>query len=81
MAQNYHFEKIRMREFATEIVEPKNITYHFSENVAEGLTLDADKRKNLFLILKRQSTMLRSIAMPVALKSIYKITPCTSYKR
>jgi signal transduction histidine kinase/ligand-binding sensor domain-containing protein len=43
---------IRMREFATEIVEPKNITYHFSESVTDGLTLDADKRKNLFLIFK-----------------------------
>jgi two-component system sensor histidine kinase UhpB len=43
---------IRMREFATEIFESKNIEYHFSEKVAEGLTLDADKRKNLFLIFK-----------------------------
>ncbi|MFM9838054.1 MAG: two-component regulator propeller domain-containing protein [Cyclobacteriaceae bacterium] len=43
---------IRMREFTTEIVEPKNISYHFSDNVAEELTLDADKRKNLFLIFK-----------------------------
>jgi signal transduction histidine kinase/ligand-binding sensor domain-containing protein len=43
---------IRMREFATEIIEPKNITYHFSDNVAEGLTLNADKRKSLFLIFK-----------------------------
>jgi signal transduction histidine kinase/ligand-binding sensor domain-containing protein len=43
---------IRMREFATEIFELKNIAYHFSDNVAEGLTLDADKRKSLFLIFK-----------------------------
>jgi signal transduction histidine kinase/ligand-binding sensor domain-containing protein len=43
---------IRMREFATEIVESKNITYHFSDNVADGLILDTDKRKNLFLIFK-----------------------------
>jgi signal transduction histidine kinase len=43
---------IRMREFATEILEPKNIRYRFNENISEGLTLDADKRKNLFLIFK-----------------------------
>lgn len=42
----------RMREFATEIIEPKNIAYHFSDQVEEELTLDADKRKNLFLIFK-----------------------------
>ena len=43
---------IRMREFATEILESKNIEYHFSEKIAEELTLNADKRKNLFLIFK-----------------------------
>jgi two-component system sensor histidine kinase UhpB len=43
---------IRMREFATEIFESKNIEYQFSEEVAGELTLDADKRKNLFLIFK-----------------------------
>ncbi len=43
---------IRMREFATEIFESKNIDYHFSEKVEASLTLDADKRKNLFLIFK-----------------------------
>ena len=43
---------IRMREFSTEIFESKNIDYHFSEQVDSGLTMDADKRKNLFLIFK-----------------------------
>jgi two-component system, NarL family, sensor histidine kinase UhpB len=43
---------IRMREFSTEILESKSISYHFSEKVSEGLTLNADKRKNLFLIFK-----------------------------
>lgn len=43
---------IRMREFATEIFESKNIDYQFSEKVSEGLTLNSDKRKNLFLIFK-----------------------------
>jgi two-component system, NarL family, sensor histidine kinase UhpB len=43
---------IHMREFATEIFELKNIEYHFSDSVEQGLTLDAEKRKNLFLIFK-----------------------------
>ncbi len=43
---------IRMREFSTELFESKNIDYQFSEKVSEGLTLDSDKRKNLFLIFK-----------------------------
>ncbi|HEY3402538.1 MAG TPA: tetratricopeptide repeat protein [Ohtaekwangia sp.] len=43
---------VRMREFANEILEPKSIRYHFTEKISEGLHLDADKRKNLFLIFK-----------------------------
>jgi two-component system, NarL family, sensor histidine kinase UhpB len=43
---------IRMREFATEVFELKNIEYRFSESVEEGLILSADQRKNIFLIFK-----------------------------
>ncbi len=43
---------IRMREFATEIFELKNIEYLFTENGIEHLTLNTDQRKNLFLIYK-----------------------------
>lgn len=43
---------IRMREFATEILESRNVECIFSEKVEEGLTLDADQRKNLFLVFK-----------------------------
>jgi two-component system, NarL family, sensor histidine kinase UhpB len=43
---------IRMREFATEIFELKNIEYQFSEKGTENLLLNADQRKNLFLIYK-----------------------------
>jgi two-component system sensor histidine kinase UhpB len=43
---------IRMREFATELFESKNIDYQFFEKVSEELTLNSDKRKNLFLIFK-----------------------------
>ena len=42
----------RMREFASEIFELKNMEYSFVNKVAESLILDADKRKNLFLIFK-----------------------------
>lgn len=42
----------RMREFATEIFEPKGIEYKFEEKTREGLILTADQRKNLFLIFK-----------------------------
>jgi two-component system, NarL family, sensor histidine kinase UhpB len=43
---------IRMREFAAEILESKNIEYRFIEKVGVGLTLNADQKKNLFLIFK-----------------------------
>ncbi len=43
---------VRMREFATEILEPRNITFRFTEQLSGDLSLDADKRKNLFLIFK-----------------------------
>jgi len=43
----------KMKEFAAEILEPKNITYHFSgEDSLKNTTLSLDKRKNLFLIFK-----------------------------
>lgn len=44
---------VKMKEFAAEILEPKNIGYRFSgESLLNGLSLDAEKRKNLFLIYK-----------------------------
>jgi len=43
---------IRMREFVTEILDPKNIEYRISENVATKVTIGADERRNLFLIFK-----------------------------
>jgi two-component system, NarL family, sensor histidine kinase UhpB len=43
---------IRMREFAAEVFDLKNIEYRFSENIEEGLILSADQRKNIFLIFK-----------------------------
>lgn len=42
----------RMREFATEIFDSSGIDYQFSEKVKSGLSLNADTRKNLFLIFK-----------------------------
>lgn len=42
----------RMREFATEIFDSAGIDYQFSEKIKDGLTLNADTRKNLFLIFK-----------------------------
>ncbi len=42
-----------MKEFAAEILEPKNITYRFKgEDSLKDTTLSLDKRKNLFLIFK-----------------------------
>lgn len=44
---------IRMKEFCAEILEPKNIGYTFrGEEVFNGIPLDVEKRKNLFLIFK-----------------------------
>lgn len=42
----------RMREFATEILDPKNIDYQFNESISGELSMPSDKRKNLFLIFK-----------------------------
>jgi two-component system, NarL family, sensor histidine kinase UhpB len=43
---------IRMREFSSEVLESKNISLNFSEKINDEIKLDADKRKNLFLIFK-----------------------------
>lgn len=43
---------IRMREFASELFELKNIEYQFIEKGIEHLMLNADQRKNIFLIFK-----------------------------
>jgi signal transduction histidine kinase len=44
---------VKMKVFTSEILEPKNISYRFrGEESLNGLILDADKRKNLFLIFK-----------------------------
>lgn len=43
----------KMKEFAAEILEPKNIEYTFHiENNIQELKLDVEKRKNIFLIFK-----------------------------
>jgi signal transduction histidine kinase/Tfp pilus assembly protein PilF len=44
---------VKMKVFTSEILEPKNISYRFQgEESLNGLSLDAEKRKNLFLIFK-----------------------------
>jgi two-component system, NarL family, sensor histidine kinase UhpB len=44
---------VKMKTFAGDILEPKNIQYRFSgEESLQDVVLDADKRKNLFLIFK-----------------------------
>lgn len=43
----------KMKEFAAEILEPKNITYRFTGDASlKDTTLSLEKRKNLFLIFK-----------------------------
>jgi two-component system, NarL family, sensor histidine kinase UhpB len=44
---------VKMKEFAAEILEPKNIQYEFKTDQPPcAITLDVQKRKNLFLIFK-----------------------------
>jgi signal transduction histidine kinase len=43
---------VRMREFATEILDAREIEFEFVEKVTEGTTIDSEKRRNLFLIFK-----------------------------
>jgi signal transduction histidine kinase len=43
----------KMKEFAAEILEPKNITYRFTgDESLKDTTLSLERRKNLFLIFK-----------------------------
>ncbi|HZY82956.1 MAG TPA: tetratricopeptide repeat protein [Cyclobacteriaceae bacterium] len=43
----------KMKEFAAEILEPKNITYRFTgDDSLKDTSLSLEKRKNLFLIFK-----------------------------
>lgn len=43
----------KMKEFASEILDPLDVTYSFSgEDMLHTLTLDVTQRKNLFLIFK-----------------------------
>lgn len=52
--QNDSLEQVivRMREFATEILDAQNIALEFTDNIPVNLVLNAEKRKNLFLIFK-----------------------------
>ncbi|CAN5416247.1 hypothetical protein BH10BAC4_BH10BAC4_20760 [soil metagenome] len=44
---------VRMKVFASEILEPRNINYRFTgEDSLHGLSLNPEQRKNLFLIFK-----------------------------
>ncbi|MEO7992303.1 MAG: tetratricopeptide repeat protein [Chryseolinea sp.] len=44
---------VKMKVFAAEILEPKNISVRFfGEESLNGLSLDAERRKNIFLIFK-----------------------------
>jgi two-component system, NarL family, sensor histidine kinase UhpB len=43
---------VRMREFATEILDAQNIELEFVEKVPGGTIINSDKRRNLFLIFK-----------------------------
>lgn len=42
----------RMREFSGEIFDSKSMSWNFTEKISDALILDAEKRKNLFLIFK-----------------------------
>ena len=60
---------IHMKEFAAEILEPKNIGYHFHETGnMENQKIDATIRKNIFLIFKE------------ALNNAMKYSRCTAIK-
>ncbi len=43
---------VKMKVFAGEILEPKNINYQFDTGSVNEISLDAEKRKNLFLLFK-----------------------------
>lgn len=43
---------MKMKEFAAEMLEPKNVQYNFECDGISDLKIDVEKRKNLFLIFK-----------------------------
>lgn len=44
---------IKIKEFAAEILEPKNISYSFTGiDIVKNVTLNVEQRKNIFLIFK-----------------------------
>jgi two-component system, NarL family, sensor histidine kinase UhpB len=66
---------VKMKVFASEILEPKNIAFQFSgEDSLSELSLDAEKRKNLFLIFKESinnaAKYSRATKIGIALKKI-----------
>jgi two-component system, NarL family, sensor histidine kinase UhpB len=52
--QNDSMEQVivRMREFATEMLDARNIEVEFLEQIPGETTINSEKRKNLFLIFK-----------------------------
>ncbi len=50
---NFEHMLSKMKEFATELCEPKQVELQFNTTeIADGVILDAEKRKNMFLIFK-----------------------------
>lgn len=43
---------IRMKEFAANVLEPQNISYHFNISIPEHIKLSTEKRRDLYLIFK-----------------------------
>jgi signal transduction histidine kinase len=43
---------VRMREFAIEVLDSQHIEFELTETIPERIVLDAEKRKNIFLIFK-----------------------------
>ncbi len=43
---------VRMREFANEVLDSQHIEFELTETIPQGIVLDSEKRKNIFLIFK-----------------------------
>ena len=65
---------MRMKEFAAEILEPKNINYLFEgEESLSGILISIEKRKNIFLIFKEALNNAAKYSEATTLKIIFSI--------
>src|SRR5690606_26045437 len=71
---NFEKVKLRMKEFAAEILEPAGINYFFEEDKSEeGIVLNIEKRKDLYMLFKEAITNAAKYSEATEVNIIIKI--------